>query len=90
MSQDFRAIYENGVLRPLTPLSLPELTEVVGTLQEANGVAESGARSRAVELQRQQAALDAMFDEVDKLPQTARNDGLSGRDHDQILYGSRK
>ncbi|HEY3394098.1 MAG TPA: antitoxin family protein [Lacipirellulaceae bacterium] len=90
MSQDFRAVYENGVLRPLTPLSLPELTEVVGTLQEANGVAESGARSRAVELQRQQAALDAMFEEVDKLPQTARNDGLSGRDHDQILYGSRK
>lgn len=90
MSQDFRAVYENGVLRPLTPLSLPELTEVVGTLQEANGVAESGARARAVELQRQQAALDAMFEEVDKLPQTARNDGLSGRDHDQILYGSRK
>lgn len=32
--------------------------------------------------------LDAMFAAVDKLPQTPRNDGLSNRDHDQILYGS--
>jgi predicted DNA-binding antitoxin AbrB/MazE fold protein len=28
MSQEFHAIYEHGVLRPLTPLNLPELTEV--------------------------------------------------------------
>jgi predicted DNA-binding antitoxin AbrB/MazE fold protein len=34
MSQEFRAIYENGVLRPLTPLRLPESAEVTGTLQE--------------------------------------------------------
>ena len=34
MSQAFHAIYENGVLRPLAPLSLPESAEVTGTLQE--------------------------------------------------------
>ena len=39
-------------------------------------------------MQRQQRALDAMFAAVDKLPQASRNDGLSNRDHDQILYGS--
>jgi hypothetical protein len=44
----------------------------------------------AADLRRQQQALNAMFDEVDKLPQAPCNDGLSGRDHDQILYGSPK
>jgi hypothetical protein len=41
-------------------------------------------------LQHQQQALDSMFAAVDELPQTPCNDGLSGRDHDQILYGSPK
>src|SRR5262249_39245388 len=34
MTQDFRAIYENGVLRPITPLVLPERAEVVGSLEQ--------------------------------------------------------
>ena len=34
--------------------------------------------------------LRAMFAEVDELPQTPCNDDLSGRNHDQILYGSPK
>lgn len=37
MSQEFHAIYEHGVLRPLTPLNLPEATEVTGTLHEKSG-----------------------------------------------------
>jgi hypothetical protein len=37
MSQEFHAIYEHGVLRPLTPLNLPESAEVTGTLHEKNG-----------------------------------------------------
>lgn len=86
MIHEFHAIYENGVLRPLTPLNLPELSEVAVTLQEEEG----DSRPSAVELQQQQAALDAMFCEVEKLPQAPRNDNLSGRDHDQILYGSVK
>jgi predicted DNA-binding antitoxin AbrB/MazE fold protein len=40
MSQEFRAIYEHGVLRPLTPLSLPESAEVAGILHQENGVGE--------------------------------------------------
>jgi len=86
MSQEFPAIYEHGVLRPLIPLSLPEATEVSVILRVA--VPNGGASSD--ELKRQQVAIDAMFAEVDKLPQTSSNDGLSGRDHDQILYGSAK
>lgn len=45
--QEFHAIYENGVLRPLTPLGLPEATEVVATVRPAgeNGNRASGRRS---------------------------------------------
>jgi predicted DNA-binding antitoxin AbrB/MazE fold protein len=35
MSQELHAIYEHGMLRPLTPLNLPEATEVIVTLREA-------------------------------------------------------
>jgi predicted DNA-binding antitoxin AbrB/MazE fold protein len=86
MSQEFHAIYEHGILRPLTPLNLPESVEVAVTLR----LATPNGQISAEELERQQDALNAMFDEVDKLPQTQCNDGLSGRDHDQILYGSPK
>jgi predicted DNA-binding antitoxin AbrB/MazE fold protein len=89
MSQEFHAIYENGVLRPITPLNLPESVEVAGTLEETNIVGGNGTTS-ATDLDRQQKALDSMFAEVDKLPQTPRSDSLSGRDHDKILYGSGK
>jgi predicted DNA-binding antitoxin AbrB/MazE fold protein len=34
MPQEFHAIYEHGVLRPLTPLNLPECAEVSGVLNE--------------------------------------------------------
>ena len=90
MSQEFHAIYEHGVLRPLTPLHLPESAEVIGTVQEENGAAGMSAHVDPIVLQRQQQALDAMFREIDKLPQTPYNDDLSGRDHDRILYGSLK
>ncbi len=36
MSQEFHAIYEHGVLRPTTPLNLPEAAEVTGFLQQSS------------------------------------------------------
>jgi predicted DNA-binding antitoxin AbrB/MazE fold protein len=38
MSQEFHAIYEHGILRPLTPLNLPESAEVAGILHETQNV----------------------------------------------------
>ncbi|MDZ4657753.1 MAG: antitoxin family protein [Bythopirellula sp.] len=46
--QEFHAIYENGVLRPLSPLGLPELTEVVATVRPAARSVEKHLRSRSV------------------------------------------
>jgi predicted DNA-binding antitoxin AbrB/MazE fold protein len=89
MSQEFHAIYEHGVLRPLTPLNLPESIEVTGTVQPKNGLDAEGAQPSTADLRTQQDALNAMFQAVEKLPQISHNDGLSGRDHDLILYGPR-
>jgi len=40
MDQQFHAIYENGILRPITPLNLPERAEVTGVLHEKNGAGD--------------------------------------------------
>ena len=87
MGQEFDAIFENGVLRPLAPLGLGDSVEVRVILQAKDGQGEMAAPT-PTELQTQQAALDDMFRTVDSLRQTPRNDGFSNRDHDKILYGS--
>lgn len=84
MSQEFPAIYEGGIFRPLTAPNLPEHTPVTVTVQ--NQLAASPTTT--VDLQTQQQALNAMFAAVDRLPQSPPTDSLSNRDHDQILYGS--
>ena len=43
MSQEFHAIYEHGILRPLTPLNLPEAAEVTGFVRQTNEPAIGGA-----------------------------------------------
>jgi predicted DNA-binding antitoxin AbrB/MazE fold protein len=90
MDQEFQAIFENGILRPLTPLNLPEAVQVSVRVHADAHSALDASKPSAAELQCQQAALDAMFQAVDQMPQTKHSDGLSGRDHDKILYGSPK
>jgi predicted DNA-binding antitoxin AbrB/MazE fold protein len=89
MDHQFHAIYENGILRPTAPLDLPESVEVSVTIHQRNGIDHQQVVPNADELRRQQEALDRMFREIEQLPQSPRNDGLSGRDHDRILYGNR-
>jgi predicted DNA-binding antitoxin AbrB/MazE fold protein len=81
MSQQIDAIYDNGMLRPLAPLALPDQTRVKLTV-EAEQPTEDEER-----LAKQKAALEAMFREIDKLPQHDNNDGWSVRQHDELLYG---
>ena len=90
MSHDIRAIFDKGVFRPLEPLDLPDGTCVhLRVDEEMREIAKDGQVDPA-ELKQQQLALQAMLREVERLPQTAKRDGLSGRDHDYILYGSQK
>jgi len=63
MSQEFQAIYENGILRLVQPLDLPENSPVYGVVENAvHRVPEKA-------IQEQQQALDAMRDTLSALPQ---------------------
>jgi len=48
MDQSITAIYENGVLRPLTPLALPEHTEVEISIKPLPSTAAHRCRGRKV------------------------------------------
>lgn len=73
MSQKVIAVYENGVLRPLAPLNIPEHTQVEFELEaEAVGAPDArAAHSQAVRAALRHAGLSAS-----PLP---RPDGLPGR-----------
>lgn len=84
MIQHIDAIYENGVLKPLEPLALPDQTHVKITVDAEQETKESD------KLAKQKAALREMWEEIDKLPQHKNNDGWSARQHDEVLYGWKK
>lgn len=84
MSQHFDAIYDNGVLKPLVPLSLPDKTRVTLTVEDQSTV-EPTDRVAA-----QKSALRKLWQEIDKLPKFQNNDGWSVRQHDELLYGGKK
>jgi predicted DNA-binding antitoxin AbrB/MazE fold protein len=82
MTYEIRAIFDNGVLRPLEPLALGDqdlVTVVVRTQDAVSGDAN--------ELVLQREALKKMFAEADSLPNENPNDTFSGADHDSALYG---
>lgn len=49
MNQTIKAIYEHGVLRPLTPLALPDRTEVQITVESASGRPDAETHRRQVD-----------------------------------------
>ncbi len=77
------AVYENGVLKPVTPVALDEREQV--HLVITPGVAAPA--DDPAELAPQRQALDALLAEFRALPQPANTDGFSGSDHDRVLYG---
>ena len=73
MTKEIEAVYEQGVIRPLQPLDLPEgsrLDVIVITHEEPR------TTSKAVE----------MIADIAALPLESPTDGFSGREHDSILY----
>jgi predicted DNA-binding antitoxin AbrB/MazE fold protein len=73
MSISVRAIYENGVFRPLQPLTLPEGSQVEVVIS-----ADADASSAAT-----------MLAEIASLPVDGHGDPFTSRDHDRVLYGER-
>jgi predicted DNA-binding antitoxin AbrB/MazE fold protein len=81
MSQVFQAIYDQGVLRPLEPLNLVDQAVVSVTVVNSNPPALDDV------IDRQQAALLKFIEKVENTPEEMASDGLTSRDHDQIIYG---
>lgn len=87
MSREIRAIYENGLFRPLEPVALAE-HDLVSLVIAPD--ATNGARSEDEVIARQREALAEMFAEADSLPLENPEDRFSGADHDLVLYGWKK
>ena len=83
MFQHTYAIYEDGVLKPLTPLMLDEhqrvSISVSAELEECSDQTEIVARQRK--------AMEELDVEMAKLPDNSPADGFTAADHDAILYG---
>lgn len=71
MGQAFHAIYENGVLRPITPLNLPESVEVIGTLETT--------KSEQSHLRSSDPLLGLLADEADLLD-AVLDDAMTARE----------
>jgi len=80
------AIYEGGLLRPLVPLSLKEQEVVSLTISSVVVAGETATGTAEAEGQRP-AELDEFRRVVAALPIESPDDGFSGADHDQLLYG---
>jgi predicted DNA-binding antitoxin AbrB/MazE fold protein len=69
MSEQIDAIYEHGILRPLTPLNLPESAEVTLILQTNNGQQDGSSNDPILGLLADDADL---LDEIVEEAMTAR------------------
>ncbi len=86
MDQTIQAIFEHGVLRPLTPLPLQEdeivsVTVTRPTSVDPNAVAEIQKGERHQEIVMQFIA------KMESSPDHCPQDGLTNRDHDRLIYG---
>ncbi len=85
MNIDINAVYENGVLKPLEPVALPEHQQVQVSIRVSSGGHEPEVE--AAVLERQNRALAELLKELAKFPLPPRTDNFSSSDHDAVLYG---
>ncbi len=85
MDNPVRAIYENGVLRPLHPLGLEEHEVVWLVVQRSTSkddVVSEASTSRT--------ALEKLLTATAALPAEGPSDVFSNREHDRVLYGDKE
>ncbi len=88
MSRIFQAIYEHGLLRPLEPIELADQAVVSLAFVGPETPGTAPAANEEEVIQRQQASLMRFIEKMESLPDSSPADGLTNRDHDQIIYGS--
>ncbi|MEX0676744.1 MAG: antitoxin family protein [Pirellulales bacterium] len=77
MSQEFDAIYERGVFRPLEPVELAEQTKVHVQIEEAG---EDGPGALAGEASAQRVVLRELLGWVHSQPSSPTDERVSARD----------
>ena len=78
MTTTVKAVYENGVFRPVNPIDLPEGTPVEFTLTMEDGLPDAAATAAAM------ARIAALPHEGDA------SDQFVSENHDHYLYGAPK
>lgn len=78
MSEEVRAVFEHGVLRPLQPLGLNEAEQVIVVVRRESSESPDEERRKRL-LQSLEAA--------ENCPEEGESGSFSGREHDRILYG---
>jgi|GEM_PF-705781 len=81
MTQEFDAIYENGVFRPLKPVGFREHEVVSISVTSSDDTGMGNAEDE------QRQALLAFADKMESLVEDLPTDGATNRDHDRIIYG---
>lgn len=76
MTTTVEAIYEQGVLRLKEPIALAEGAQVEVIVITRDAI-QNGAHPAEI------------LSTIAALPLEGKNDGFSGRDHDEILYGAK-
>ncbi len=69
------AIYEHGSFRPTSQVTLQEGTQVALTIETEMNFVPPGQ-------------LVSSLEQIASMPAESTDDGFSGADHDEILYGS--
>jgi|SoiMethySBSTD1v2_1073268.scaffolds.fasta_scaffold79249_6 predicted DNA-binding antitoxin AbrB/MazE fold protein len=87
MDQPFQAIYEHGILRPLSPLNLNE-DEVVSLIITGSPNYHLTEPSANIEAERQREVITQFVAKMESLTDNTPQDGMTNRDHDRLIYGS--
>jgi predicted DNA-binding antitoxin AbrB/MazE fold protein len=86
MPQEIRAIFENGLFRPLEPVTVSDRTLVSLVVSPASTPAGVGD----LEAKRRRLAMQAALAAAAQLPLESPLDGFGGGRHDEVLYGWKK
>ena len=82
MIQNFRAVYQQGVLKPLEPVLLKEDEVVSISLRQDSDIQPE----QLADTQRE--AILRFAAKVEESAEPADADGLTNRDHDRLIYGN--
>jgi predicted DNA-binding antitoxin AbrB/MazE fold protein len=87
MVESFKAVYENGILRPLAPLDLKEQELVSLAVVRAPTGRDLGHKEDQDDSVQHRNLLVAFVEKMEATNEESPPDGFTNRDHDRLIYG---